>query len=222
MTSGCHRRFKAAVSQPNPLRAPVDTLRVSVPVTIITGDHELEIPRDQGWSPGMRIMHKERYPLHNVAVFTVVSRDRLRFHVQVEHKWREYADVTRYKAVLIDDQGHVYKPEAVEKTLQEHVVKMWDYDTVSVRRMYGNVGPITQIRNDGYKRRNPLGNLSVFRGRADFVFYRRNIFTPDIKRLTLLVGRADVSFQFTWNFRDEQDHTAPPGQRPTTAHHAPR
>jgi len=199
--AGCHKRFKGKVSQPNPLKAPVDTLRISEKITIVTGDMELYAPRAN--SGGLR-MTKKRYPLHNVANFTVVSRDRLRFHVQVEHKWSEYADVSKWHAVLIDDQGRLYRPETVEKRGHKHVVEMWDYNTYGVRTKYGaGRGPVVQVFDDAHRRRNHLGNLSVFRGKADFVFYHHDIFTPKIKRMTLLVGRSGLSFSFTWNFVDD-------------------
>lgn len=199
--AGCHKRFRGKVTQPNPLKAPVDTLRISEKVTIVTGDMELTVPRNNS---GGLLLRNRRYPLYNVANFTVVSRDRLRFHVQLEHKWPEYADVTNWKAVLIDDQGHIYRPETVEKRLHKHVVHMWDYQTRSVRLSHGDKGHIVGINEDGHKRRQTLGNLSVFRGKADFVFYHHDIFTPKIKRLTLLVGRSGLSFSFTWNFEDER------------------
>ena len=44
----------------------------------------------------------------------MVSRDRLRFHVQIEHKWQEYANVNTWNAYLIDDRGQVYVPQEVD------------------------------------------------------------------------------------------------------------
>ncbi len=206
-TVGCHKRFSGAVTQPNPLKAPVDTLRISEKVTIVTGDMELKIPRNQD---GFALTQSGRYPLKNVANFTVVSRDRLRFHVQLEHKWPEYAEVTNWKAVLIDDQGRMYRPETVEKRLHKHVVRMWDFEQRSVRRSHGTRGKIVAINDDGHLRRQHMGNLSVFRGKADFVFYHHDIFTPRIKSMTLLVGRSGLSFSFTWRFADKQQPGLPP------------
>ena len=66
--------------------------------------------------------------------------------------------------------------------------------------MYGD---ITAIHEDGWRRRQTLGSLSVFRGKADFVFYQRDLFTPDMRRLTLVVRRSGQAFEFTWNFDDK-------------------
>ena len=60
-----------------------------------------------------------------------------------------------------------------------------------------------QINNDGYKDRQPLGNLSVFRGRGDYVFYRRDIFGPDVRSMSLSLTRSGVTFKFTWKFADD-------------------
>jgi hypothetical protein len=47
-----------------------------------------------------------------------------------------------------------------------------------------------------------LGSLSVFRGKADFVFYKRDLFRPDMRKLTLVARRSDQAFKFTWKFAD--------------------
>ncbi|HUH06118.1 MAG TPA: hypothetical protein VML75_29215 [Kofleriaceae bacterium] len=199
---GCHRVFKGKVTQPNPLSQPNETLRISEPITIITGDMELNMPQPaEGY--GGSLMRNQRYPLQNRASFTVVSRDRLRFHVQLEHKWRDYANLKGWQAWIIDDKGRKYLPEAVEADDARHVVHMWDYETRSVQRDSSGYGDIVAINQDGHKRRQTLGSLSVFRGRGDYVFYDRNIFTPDVKSITLVVERRGVAFTFTWRFVDE-------------------
>ena len=47
-----------------------------------------------------------------------------------------------------------------------------------------------------------LGSLSVFRGKADFVFYQRDMMDPDVRRLRLVVKRVGEAFEFVWKFRD--------------------
>lgn len=199
IASGCTRTFAESVTQPNPLAAPLETLRESEEVVIVTGDMDLEMPRGGGASGGS-VWVNQRYPLTNKAAFTVVSRDRLRFHVQLEHKWKEYTDVSTWKAYLVDDKGNRYHPEDIDQRRDRHIVKMWDYETRStVRNRYGD---IVYVNNDGHKRRQTLGNLSVFRGQGDFVFYKRDIFHPDVESLTLHIERDGTAFEFTWRFRD--------------------
>jgi len=199
VAGGCNRTFKGAATQPNPLERPLETLRTSEEILIITGDKDLTYPR-VARVPGGDLQVDRRYPLHNKARFTVISRDRLRFHVQIEHKWQEWADLRTWKAVLTDDRGRKYRPEDVDLIADKHVVFMWDYERRSARR--NRFGDITYVNNDGYKRRNPLGSMSLFRGQADLAFYSRDIFTPDVKSLTLKLKRGTTNFKFTWRFED--------------------
>jgi len=195
---GCSRTFSAEVVQPNPLVKPTETLRDSEPIRIITGDMELNVPREA--EQQVSLLHNNRYPLVNEASFTVVSCDRLRFHVQLEHKWQEWADLSSWEVFMVDDQGTLYRPETIEHPKTKHIVSMWDHEQRSVRRnLYGD---IVAINEDGWRRRQPLGSLSVFRGNADFVFYQRDLFTPDVRKMTLVVRRAGQAFEFTWNFAD--------------------
>lgn len=197
---GCHRTFSAAVSQPNPLLNPMETLRDTEVLTIVTGDMDLERPI-VGYGGGfVQPMHNERYPLINKANFTVVSRDRLRFHVQIEHKWKSYTDLRSWNAVLYDDKGRVYRPVSVE-TRTRHLVETWSTERRTAVR--DDFGKILYLRNDGYKDRQPLGNLSVFRGKGDLVFYHEDIFRPDVRGMTLEMERSGVTFRFSWRFADE-------------------
>jgi hypothetical protein len=196
---GCGRTFKSQVTQPNPLTQPLDTLRVSEVIVIVTGDMELNVPAAGGASGGAAWVD-QRYPLKNMAHFTVVSRDRLRFHVQIEHKWQDWADVSTWDAYLVDDTGRRYNPDDVDLTSDRVITKMWDYEQRStVRNTFGDV---VHVNNDGYKRRQALGSLSLFRGRGDFVFYHRDIFHPRVKSLTLHIERGGTAFEFTWRFAD--------------------
>jgi hypothetical protein len=197
--TGCTRTFNASVTQPNPLAQPLETLRESASVTIVTGDMELSVPTAVA-QPGATL-GDGRYPLMNTARFTVVSRDRLRFHVQIEHKWEDWVDLGSWHASLTDDQGHSYKPEEVDPSSAHHIVQMWDIDQRST--VTDRFGDVVWVNNDGYKRRQPLASLSVFRGKGDFVFHHRDIFNPAIKRLTLHLERSGTAFEFTWRFADD-------------------
>jgi hypothetical protein len=199
--TGCTKTFKGSVTQPNPLAQPLETLRISEEIVIVTGDMELNLPRQRGPS-GNALYKAMRYPLRNKAKFTVVSRDRMRFHVQVEHKWQEWATIGSWKAYLVDDQGNKYVPEQVDSVDAEHLVTMWDQEVRSVRR--NRFGDIVTVYDDGHKRRQPLGSLSVFRGQGDFVFYARDMFTPDVKSMTLVIERKGLAFSFTWRFDDDE------------------
>ncbi len=215
LAAGCHKTFRGKATQPNPLAIPTETLRVSETISIITSDMELNVPVAVASAGGnAQFFSNRKYRLRNEASFTVVSRDRLRFHVQIEHKWIEYVNLSNWSAYLVDDRGRRYRPESIDKTQDEHVVMMWDREVRTVGHQYrGGFGRIISVREDGYKNRQTLGNLSVFRGRGDIVFYRRDIFTPQVKSLTLVVERRGLAFAFTWNFVD-QDEPGPAGPEP--------
>jgi len=198
--SACARTFDTTVVQPNPLVTPSETLRDSEKAVIITGDMDLEVPEQPGPSKRVSLIHNHLYPLHNEASWTMVSRDRLRFHVQIEHKWQEWADVGTWQVYLEDDEGHRYDPEAVEHVRTKMLVQMWDREIRTAQRnMYGD---IVALNEDGYKNRQTLGTLAVFRGNADFVFYKRDIFTRDLRWVRLVVRRPGTAFKFTWTFED--------------------
>lgn len=212
---GCHKTFYGSVTQPNPLKHPTETLRISEKVTIVTGDMELSLPIPTSNGNGRAQFYRNgRYPLRNSASFTVVSRDRLRFHVQIEHKWEEYAKLKSWTAYLVDDQGRKYRPEAVEQKGPRHVVHMWDRESRTRTSQYAGGYGRQGARDDAHMNRQTLGSLSVFRGKGDLVFYSRDIFSPKIKWMTLVVERRGLAFAWTWRF---QDQTGPPGTSTATA-----
>ncbi len=198
----CHKTFSAKVSQPNPLLRPLDTLRITEELVIVTGDMELSHPRASRVEGKDSLLSHERYPLLNKASFTVVSRDRLRFHVQIEHKWKQYTDISTWKAKLYDDQGNSYAPTSIDTVKARHLVETWSFERRTTQR--NGFGDIIQINDDGHKDRQPLGSLSVFRGRGDFVFYKRDIFGPEVRSMTLEITRSGVTFKYQWNFADEE------------------
>ncbi len=201
LSGGCSRTFKGTAVQPNPLVTQHETLRQSEKITIVRGDMELEEPDPANDAQRVSVAHNHRYPLLNEAMFTMVSRDRLRFHVQVDHKWQEYADLKTWQVYLIDDQGRKWVPEAVEHANTRIITRMWDREVRTARR--NQYGDIVEIHEDGWKNRQTLGTLSVYRGRADFVFYQRDLFTQNVRSLKLVVRRPGEAFEFTWRFQDQ-------------------
>jgi hypothetical protein len=206
---GCTRTFRAETVQPNPMATPTETLRNSEKLTIVTGDMELEAPDAPDPSKQATPVRNHRYPLINQASFTIVSRDRLRFHVQIDHKWEEWADLKTWDVHLEDDQGHRWDPESVEHAQTRLMSTFWDREQRTsvcsaagrdpMGRCYATVGML----NDGWKHRQTLGTLSVFRGNADFVFYQRDLMHADVQKLRLIVKRSGEAFEFLWKFHDQ-------------------
>lgn len=200
LAGGCSRTFKGVAYQPNPLVNQAETLRESEKITIVRGDMELEEPDAAKPAQRATVLHNHRYPLINEAMFTLVSRDRLRFHVQVDHKWEEYADLSTWQVYLVDDKGRKWLPESIEHASTRIITRMWDREVRTARR--NQYGDIVAINDDGWKSRQTLGSLSVYRGRADFVFYQRDLFTQNVRSLKLVVKRPGEAFEFTWRFQD--------------------
>jgi hypothetical protein len=210
--SGCTTTFHGSAVQPNPVAHPTETLRNSERIRIVTGDMELNAPVSNGCNGSSdcnaTTYHNQHYPLLNEASFTLVSRDRLRFHVQVDHKWEEYADLKTWEVELVDDKGHIWHPESIERAHTRILTTMWDREQRSAicdshgRDANSNCINTIGFREDGWKRRQTLGSLSVFRGRADFVFYQRDLFTTNVRWLKLIVKRSGEAFEFTWRFQD--------------------
>ena len=198
--AGCSKTFKASTVQPNPLASPTETLRHSEKLTIVTGDMELDTPMPPEATQRASIVRNRRYPLYNQAHFTIVSRDRLRFHLQIDHKWQEWADLSTWNIHLEDDAGRRWEPEAIEHAKTKMMTTMWDREQrTAVRNRFGDV---VAIHEDGWRNRQTMGSLSVFRGKADFVFYERDLFHANVRKLKLVVSRPGESFEFVWNFRD--------------------
>jgi len=206
--AGCTKTFSKEAVQPNPLIHPVDTLRTSEPITIVTSLMNLEEPDAPDGYRDTGLVHNHRFPLFNRASFTMVSRDRLRFHVQVDHTWDTYADLRTWEVTLIDDRGHSWQPEAVEHARTTVITHMWDYEQRTAlcdskgRNARGDCYNLIGYADDGWKRRQPLGNISVYRGKADFVFYQRDLFSSQVRWLKLIVKRSGEAFEFTWRFDD--------------------
>ena len=205
---GCTRTFRASTTQPNPLASPTETLRQSEKITIVTGDMELEKPDDPEATQTVAVARNQKYPLYNQASFTIVSRDRLRFHVQIDHKWQEWADLSTWNVRLEDDSGRKWIPESVEHARTKLMTTMWDREQRSAicssagKDAAGNCYNTIGVANDGWRNRQTLGTLSVFRGKADFVFYQRDLFHANVRSLRLIVSRPGEAFEFTWKFDD--------------------
>jgi hypothetical protein len=212
--AGCTRTFTGTAIQPNPLKHPNETLRHSEKITISRGDMDLVEPDAATGAGFASPVHNHPYQLRNVASFTIVSRDRLRFHVQVDHKWEDWADLKTWSVELEDDAGHKWVPESVEHARTQLITKMWDREQRSA--ICGGAGSLENrvdgagnclntvgYADDGWKRRQTLGSLSVFRGKADFVFYQRDLFSANVRSLRLTVKRPGEVFQFTWRFEDD-------------------
>jgi hypothetical protein len=207
--TGCTRTWEKQVVQPNPVVHPTETLRDSEKITIVTGMMNLDVPLPADGLKTASYRQMRHYPLFNQASFSMVSRDRLRFHVQIDHTWDEYADLTTWEVKLEDDQGHTWSPESVEHVRRKVITKMWDQEQRTARcdsrgaDVNGDCYNIVGFEDDGWRNRQTLGNLSIYRGNADFVFYQRDIMNTQVRWMKLTVKRSGQEFSFLWRFEEE-------------------
>lgn len=155
-----------------------------------------------------------RLYLTNSAYFVVVSKDRLRFHVRLVHKWKQIADPSRWRVWLEDDLGHRFYPEAIDRRSVKRVTR------VEIRS-WGAVGP-GEGRRDQYARcpcvykigglhkanSYPLLSYTIWRGDGDYTFYRRDIYRRDMRRLTLVMERRGYTYRYSWRFAGGEETAA--------------
>lgn len=138
--------------------------RSSLPAVIEL--HDMELPRS--------------IPLMNSVYFVAVSRDRLRFHVTLHHKWEDMSDPTRWRVWIEDDRGRVLHPAACDRRVIRPVTRMYD----------------------AYQR-SPLLSFTVYKGDGDYVFYRHNLVSKNMRSLTLVMKRPGYEYRYRWSFVDE-------------------
>ncbi|HEY1549783.1 MAG TPA: hypothetical protein VGG28_18270 [Kofleriaceae bacterium] len=193
VVAGCTHTFTRDAVQPNPVVAANDpTARTSERITITRNDVDLVVPTSQidARDPETPSVTAEygpmvtndkvtsygsyfRWPLQTSASWTMVSRDDLRFHIAIDHKWSDYVDLAEWGAELVDDQGHVYKPTKVEN--------------VRARILYGA--------------KPSEAALTIYRGNGDLVFDAPGLLTANARWIKLVLNHGVDKFEYTWKFQ---------------------
>jgi hypothetical protein len=161
---GCTKRWTAEVHQPPLLLTANDVTRTSLPLAIVVRDMEMG-----------------RYQITNSAYYVVVSRDRLRFHITLNHKWDDFADLKTWTVYVEDATGKRHYPEEVSGTVNH--ISMWRRNGVT------------------YQLHAPM-----YRGEADVSIYHRDLFAAG-KRVTLVLSRADYEYRYRWISGDIEPET---------------
>jgi hypothetical protein len=155
LAGGCMKQWTAQVTQPRLVLGANLEARTSMPLAIV-----------------LRDLDTGRYRLTNTAYYVVVSRDRLRFHVTLHHKWDDIADPRSWSAYVEDASGKRHYPEQVT----------------------GSVRVVTF-----YKRRDTTYMLHkpMYRGVADLTVYDRDLFDAG-NQLTLVLTRPGYEYRYRW------------------------
>ena len=189
---GCSRPLQATAVQPNPVLMTMEPARrpESARLWIYVGTQDMD---------ALKII------MANSARFTVISRDRLRFHVTVEHKWEEFADVTTWEVWLEDESGRRYLPESKELNHNKNKSDFIDYERRTAHYTLGDDslhGDITHVDNDPWNQRVVLRTIDRYHGEGDYSFTGPDILDRDRRKLVLVMKRDGVEYRYVWNFAD--------------------
>ncbi|HEV7554121.1 MAG TPA: hypothetical protein VGO00_01635 [Kofleriaceae bacterium] len=152
---GCTKHMSAHVTQPPLLMSAGLVARTSLPLEIVMRDMEYGPVRTR-----------------NSAYFVVVSRDRLRFHIALQHKWDDVADLRTWNAYVVDGRG-----------------RRLEVDSVSAR-----VRPIDRffVRGALYRTRQP-----IYDGAGTLSVYEHDLIDAD-GSITLVLSRPGFEYRFHW------------------------
>lgn len=142
--------------------------------------------------------------LVNSAFFVAVTKDRLRFHIRLVHKWRDYVEPGGWTFYLEDDAGNRYEPETVERG------RIWRAATADVawddarHRYVYRIGALAagllRVPLLSQHRLEP-----IWLANSDVSFYQRNIFATKRGKLTLVMKRRTKTYRYEWRFVDPED-----------------
>src|SRR5262249_5560156 len=211
ISAACTTTLRASTTQPNPLVAfPNQATHRSEKLFIDVADMDLPRLHPVPHTTAYGIQQNGLFKLRQSAYFAVVSRERLRFHVTIVHKWQEVADPLSWSVRLEDDQGRVYYPETREQRYNDLVVQIWDQEQRRVvRDRFGNVVQTRSDDGDHHQLNLPeqlnLESVDMFQGSGDFSFHAKDLFRRQTRRLTLRMERMGLVYEFTWNLVDLTD-----------------
>ncbi|MDP2693005.1 MAG: hypothetical protein Q8O88_05190 [bacterium] len=180
--SACSTTFKTSRVQLNPLyfASNKDLVKESDSLKIIKGDQELRT-----------------YKTVSYGKFVIVSRDRLKFKVELTHKWKAYAEACDWKTTIKID-GKTYKP-ACDRRSVDTITWMWSEENRRVvsRNIYGD-----PLEIEGFER-NPttLQSITIFVGKASLDLYEKNIITKNTKHIELRMQKNLTIYLFVWDLK---------------------
>jgi len=155
LACGCTKHMSAHVTEPPLLMSAGLVARTSLPLEIVT--------RDMEYGP---------VQTRNGAYFVVVSRDRFRFHVVLQHKWDDFADLRTWNAYVVDAHGHRLEVESVTSRVR------------AVDAFF--------IKGALYRFRQPL-----YDGAGTFSVYAHDLVDAD-ESITLVLSRPGFEYRFHW------------------------
>jgi hypothetical protein len=180
--TACRSHWTVETTQPAIVLRASKASRTSRPLTIVRREMELRYL----W-------------LANTAYYVVVSRDRLRFHVTLRHKWESMSDVRTWEAWVEDGRGVRHDLEEIDQHIEQ----------VDPSRVIGGATMTRSGRLVGIPRA-PV----FYRGVVDFTVYGRDLFAA-ARRVTLVLRRPGYEYRYVWKSaidpEDPEDPENPDG-----------
>lgn len=180
MLCGCHSTFRAETLQANPIAYLGNQ-------EVINQSNKLFIKRG-----GMNLYH---FKMVSYAKFVLISRDRIRFRIEMSHQWERKANPCVWKNTLyIDGAPYVLPCEKEGKT--QFVTKIFDIENRRVLRRNQFGEPIQIERYE----RNPTQqeSIDIYVGKAFLSLYKRDVVTKKTKEVSLKMVNGNITYWFVW------------------------
>jgi hypothetical protein len=176
---GCAaRRWEARATQPNPIKDLKNPDELPVSDRLYIYQRDMSLPRD--------------FQMRSWAQFSVVTRDRVRFHVGIARRYESEADTHGWKVYVEDETGKQFQPEREVARVNRLALnwRLWPYRP-----------------GDSWCQRPPCVSREVpgyeaYEGMADYSIHEPEVLATR-KQLSLVLRRGSQEMRFTWRFGDE-------------------
>jgi hypothetical protein len=195
LLGGCAHVREARALHPNPIESfqSPDMLPVSAKLFIYQRDKNFDtVESTSDRNVNASELLSRSYQLRSSAQFSVVNRDRLRFHVTIARWFEDEADTANWKAWLLDETGHRYE--------------VTNRETPRVNRISVGWAPYPPDPRDSWCREPPCKSritppFNVYEGVVDLMFLSPNIISKDRRSLTLvLTSDTGLEYRYAWTF----------------------
>lgn len=174
--TGCAGTLEVSALQPHPLRL------ARAPETPVAGEELSIYTRESTLPRWVQLRHD--------ASFVIVTRDRVRVHVAFCEPWEELADPREWTVELIGEDGRPLAAAVRDGARLDRVALEWERE------------PGWRPGSTGQKNRKLIPAIDVWRGRADWVFYGKDLLGLERRAVTVVARRPGRTLRFAWTFGD--------------------
>jgi len=182
---GCSHTFRAEAIQMNPAyyTSNKEMLNVSRNLCIVRGGLDLG-----------------RFQTVNYAKFVMISRDRIRFHVDFSHTWKDLAKPCNWKSEVFVD--NVKYDVQCDSSRVKMFTKTWDEQRRVVQKdQWGDIISVEQFERSPTQ----LSSLTIFIGKARLDLYQNDILTKSTKEIKLVMKNGNSILVYKWKLVAPED-----------------